>query len=245
VQSYWEFTVLDGISINMENDINNIVDRCWSTIGVWGRQAPRCEKLNEVIHCRNCRKYWDAGRQVLEKGIPDGYLEQWTRTLASYPEQHLITDRSDIYFRLENKWFSLPTKYFVEVSTVKYIHVLPHNKSELMLGLVNFGGTIQLCFSLSHLLNITPSAGPLEIKKETAYKRLILVKINNKEYVFQVDEIGGVFRYAQNDINLITDSVSEVNKLYLSGSLQIDSKTVSCIDALQLAQGFEGFSGEQ
>jgi len=222
----------------------NILDRCWSTIGVWSQQPPRCEKLKEVVHCRNCRTYWDAGRQILDKGIPDGYLEQWTAILANNPEQHLLTDRSGIYFRLYDEWFSLPTRYFVEVSPIKYFHVVPHVRSKLIHGLINIGGAVHLCFSLSGLLNLQHKIKSLRDVKDKAYKRLVLVKINSQEFVFPVDEIGGVYHYSQSDIENVPESYPSEIKSFLSGILQIDNITVACLDAQRLAQGFEGFSNE-
>lgn len=212
---------------------------CWNTVGVWGSQSPRCEKLAEVIHCRNCSVYWDAGRQVFEKHIPDGYLEQWTRVISSEVAPVSKTSQSVIYFRVGEEWFSLSTRNFVEVSQLKSVHRIPHQSGKLILGLINIGGSVRLCFSLAFLLGVTmPQKSSPAIPRGT-YKRFLVVQINKKDYVFPVDEVGGVHRYDPEDLKKVPATIEIEKAELLLGMLEIDSKNVACIDANRLAQAFE------
>lgn len=217
---------------------------CWNTIGVWGHQSPRCEKLQDVIHCRNCRVYWDAGRDVFEKSMPDGYLEQWTRALAGKRATHSQASQSIIYFRLGEEWFSLPTKIFVEVSQARSIHRIPHQTGQLILGVVNVGGAVQLCFSLAYLLGVNTRDKPDAAGQYGVYRRYLAVKINESDYVFPVDEVGGVLRYDQRDLKQVPVTVDAVKSDLLLGVLTLEGKNVACINTDKLAQAFEVNLGE-
>ena len=223
---------------------NSSIVSCWNTVGVWGSQAPRCEKLQEVTHCRNCRVYWDAGRQVFDKAIPEGYLEQWTEVLAGAVEPQSSLSQSIIYFRLGNEWFSLSTKNFVEVSQVKLIHNIPHQTSNLILGVVNIGGTVRLCFSLSYLLGIDDKDDKSKDDGHGIYRRYIVVKVDGTDFVFPVDEVGGVYRYDPKDLLQIPATIEPEKADLLLGVLEVKGNKVACIDADRLAQAFEGVVGE-
>jgi len=216
---------------------------CWNTVGVWGSQAPRCEKLKDVVHCRNCPVYWDAGRQVFDKDIPQGYLDQWTQVLAAAPEARSKASQSIIYFRLGKEWFSLSTRNFVEVSQVRAIHNIPHQTSNLMLGIVNVGGAVKLCYSLSYLLGIDDKEEARETK-HGIYKRHLVIKLNGSDYVFPVDEVGGVYRYDKNDLLHIPVTIEPEKAALLLGVLEIAGNKVACIDADKLACAFVGVASE-
>ena len=53
---------------------------CWNDIGVSGDSS--CAELKTVIHCRNCSVYRGAGRTLLQRNSPEGYVEEWTDILA-------------------------------------------------------------------------------------------------------------------------------------------------------------------
>lgn len=215
------------------------VATCWSTVGVWGNQTPRCDKLKDVIHCRNCKVYWDAGRQVFDREIPEGYLDQWTQTLAGVPEERSKDTLSIIYFRLGEEWFSFSTRYFVEVSQIKSVHQIPHQAGVAITGLVNVGGSVRLCFSLSELLGVTKN-GDKTKDKHGVYRRYLVVQINENDFVFPVDEVGGVYRYAAPELKQVPATIETDKAGLLLGVLEIDGNDVACLDAEKLGMAFEG-----
>ena len=216
---------------------------CWSTIGVWGTQTPRCEKLQDVIHCRNCKVYWDAGREVFDRSLPEGYLDQWTKTLAGIPEERSKDTLSIIYFRLANEWFSLSSSHFVEVSQIKSAHRIPHQSGGFIIGLVNVGGSVRLCFSLSDLLGVEKSKDEAQ-KKYGVYQRYLVVKINDEDFVFPVDEVGGVYRYASSELKQVPATIEPDKASLLLGVLEIEGNNVACLDAEKLRMAFKGTSNE-
>jgi len=210
---------------------------CWNTVGVWGNQAPRCEKLNDVIHCRNCPVYCEAGRKVFEKRIPEGYIEQWTRIISGDVEPVSKLSQSIISFRLSDEWFSLSTRNFVEVSQIKSIHKIPHKTSDLILGVVNVGGAVRLCFSLSFLLGVENDDAKRS-NPRGVYKRYLVVQISDTDYVFPVDEVGGVYRYDPEELKQVPVTIEAEKAQLLLGVLDIAGNKVACIDADKISRAF-------
>ncbi len=216
-----------------------VTTTCWRTIGVWGTNTPRCEKLRDVVHCRNCEVYWDAGRQVFDRSLPEGYLDHWTKTLSIVPEARSKDTLSIIYFRIAGEWFSLPSSHFVEVSPMKPVQRIPHQIGKIITGLVNVGGSVRLCFSLGDLLGVTDSKDA-SMKKYGVYQRYLVVNINNEDFVFSVDEVGGVYRYASAELNQVPATIEPDRANLLLGMLEIEGNNVACIDAVKLGQAFTG-----
>src|SRR5262249_55773608 len=83
------------------------MDDCWSHICIAG--AGPCAELPRVAHCRNCEVYARAGRGLLERTPPAGYLEQWALQLAAPPRQEDADTLSAVLFRIASERFALPT----------------------------------------------------------------------------------------------------------------------------------------
>jgi chemotaxis-related protein WspD len=188
--------------------------------------------------------YWDAGRRVFEKDVPEGYLEQWTQALANEPDTRAQVSRSVIYFRLGEEWFSLATKIFVEVAQARSIHRIPHRADSLMQGVVNVGGAVRLCFSLTSLLGVNNSDQRDASPRYGVYQRYLAVQINNADYVFPVDEVGGVYRYDPQDLKQVPVTIEPRKAELLLGMLDIKGNNIACIDADKLGQAFEKVLGE-
>ena len=93
---------------------------CWNQIGVWSRQAAKCDKLPEVVHCRNCEVYTNAGRQALERRVSEEYSEQWMQTYAQVQSEARRKADSLVAFRLGKEWFGLSTLYFKSIENLAY-----------------------------------------------------------------------------------------------------------------------------
>ena len=167
-------------------------ENCWKIIGVFSRKKPRCPRLAEVIHCRNCERFIYAGRNLLERDLPEDYREEWTEIMAAGKETEAPGTVSVVIFRVGQEWLALHTRLFREVVDPQKFHTLPHRKNPVLLGLVNVHGEIQLCISLRDLLDIR---GKSEENREVkGYRRMMVVASEGKQWVFPVEEIHGIYR---------------------------------------------------
>ena len=211
---------------------------CWNQIGVWSRQPAKCEKLREVIHCRNCDVYIKAGRKVMEKHIPADYIAQWSKSYAQTPPETLQGQSSVIVFRLGAEWFCLPTKYCESVENPGPVHSIPRYTNTLLQGIVNVRGNLQLCFSLDALLQVAPDDNQ-SVGKIGVYKRLLVLNYNQQYYVFPVDEIGGIDRIDDAHLDEAPATLSQRQAEYVKGMLNTSEQTVAFLNAAPLFSAME------
>ena len=147
-----------------------IVD-CWNRIGVWGRERPRCPKLEQVIHCYNCEVYRAAGRAMHARPIPKGYREEWTDIVASRKQVQTRTGLAAVIFRIGREWLALPAGLVEEIVERRMVHSLPQRSSPILLGLVNIRGKLQLCVSIAALLGIEADGGAHKKKELASFTR--------------------------------------------------------------------------
>ena len=222
-----------------------IENQCWNHRGVWGDSS--CPQLKTDIHCRNCAVYVSAGRELLQRPAPAGYVEEWTQLLA----KDLLTADSGaimvrpmteagevlslMLFRIGNEWLALPVSVIKEATQVCPIHRLPHRTNHIFLGIVNIRGEILMCISLSDLLGLSSQERnlsfivPMELSR---YQRMMVLEIQDNRWVFPVDEISGVHRFSTKDLQETPAVVSKTPDTYTKKIITWQNKQVNYLDEL-------------
>lgn len=206
-----------------------ITNNCWKLIGIWGDRS--CPELKTHTHCRNCPVYSAGGRKLLEREAPQGYVSEWTDLLAEQKETKAKGTVPVVIFRLGVEWLALPAGLFQEVTPVSPVRTLPHRSNEILLGLVNIRGELQLCVSLSSLLRLNAAPAPAgQNIKNIVYKRMVVVEKEGNRWVFPVDEIYGVHRIATEEVRNAPATVSKVPDSYIKGIISWREESVSYLD---------------
>ncbi len=202
---------------------------CWKRVGVWGAEMPRCERLKEVIHCRNCDVYTRAGRNLLERALPEEYTREWTEVMASRKEEEVLGTLALVVFRIGNEWLALPAEIFEEVIEVGQAHTLPHRNSRILKGIVNVHGEIQLCVSLQNLLGL--EGDPVGDREEGLnYRRMMVINSGEGRWVFHVDEIHGIRRVPPGDLQNVPVTVAKARDAYSRGLFFWENRSVALLD---------------
>jgi chemotaxis-related protein WspD len=201
---------------------------CWNSIGIGGDFS--CGELKQFIHCRNCPVYSAAGRSLLDRDSSSDYIADRTRILADETDQQETTIGSDtqslVIFRLGDEWLALPANLFIEVTEPSVIHSLPHLSNNVLLGLINIRGEIQMCVSLKAMLQLDDySTG-----SSNATSRLVVLEREGERWVFLVDELHGIRRVHSSEISNVPATVSKVPQTYTSALLNWDKARVSILD---------------
>jgi chemotaxis-related protein WspD len=202
--------------------------RCWERIGVWGTCEERCFRLPEVIHCRNCDKFIEEGRSLLEAVQNEQYLSSWTQVMASGKEEGLQAAVRVFIFRLGDEWLALNTGVFAEVIELVSPHSVPHRTNAIFKGLVNVHGELQLCISLKGLLGIEGQVEGQE--KETVYKRMVVIRREEQIWVFPVDEIHGIHRLDPQSLQNIPVGLSRRARDYCRAIFEWEGNSVVFLD---------------
>jgi chemotaxis-related protein WspD len=163
------------------------VDDCWNKIGIAGDRS--CPELAEYVHCHNCPVFEAGARSFFERPAPEGYLEEWARVLdAPVPRVDHRTRQSLLVFRLRGEWLALPAQAVVEVTPPRPVHRIPHRSDEILVGMVNLRGRLQLQVSLHGLLGVDTR----DDDAKGDHPRLIVIHGEGSTWVFRAEEVVGV-----------------------------------------------------
>ncbi len=213
--------------MNSRNETSTGGEACWNRTGVWGSAQERCPRLAEITHCRNCQVFTDAGRNLLDREPPPGYLEEWAKFLAGAKKADEKGTMSIIVFRIGRELMALRSNIFKEVVSPRPVHKIPHRSDTVMLGLVNIHGELRLCFSLKALLG--GEADVRHSEPETAAKMLVVQK-DGESWVFPADQVLGVFRCDDGGDPNVPVTVSKASGTYTRKVLLIEGKEVGLLD---------------
>ncbi|MBN1290618.1 MAG: chemotaxis protein CheW [Candidatus Latescibacteria bacterium] len=209
----------------MNKKLNNHIERCWKQIGIFGDST--CDKLDDVVHCRNCPQYFKAAIRLFDKEIPEGYLEESTSLYANPEETEKPDIISVVVFRLNFEWLALKTKYLQEVTKMLPVHFVPFRTNNVFKGLVNINGVLVPCVSLANIIGLT---GENDVQSTlTVYKRMIVVGNDKDRYVFIADEMIGIRRISPHDQKKVPATLSKSATVFSSGIYTIDDKTVGLL----------------
>ena len=215
-----------------KNDSQEIqIDDCWNRIGVWRDKDERCPELDNVIHCRNCSVYSEAGRKLLDSEAPDDYRSECTKILSQEKKKTLINIQSAFVFRAGGEWLALPADMIHEVVNMGLIHSIPNINNKVLRGVVNIHGKLELCVSIGRVLGLEKLEKPDETEAPDyiSPERLVVVMQKNHIITFPVSEVLGIVRYTPDMIKELPVTVSGSKAVYTMGILCIDDKDVGLL----------------
>jgi chemotaxis-related protein WspD len=238
------------------------LDDCWNRIGVSGDRS--CPELETHIHCRNCPVFASAARAFFDRPAPEGYLTEWTDWLASAPapgedpeDDASSATRGEVVsmliFRLGAEWLAVGTRAVAEVTTPRPIHRIPHRSDEILTGLVNLRGQLQLCVSLHGLLGVAADgagdggasksevAGP--IASTASKSRLVVLRDRERSefWVFPADEVVGIHRVARNRLCAVPATLADPAVSYSQAVLPWEEKSVGLLDEQRIFTALRSF----
>ncbi|MBW4635294.1 MAG: chemotaxis protein CheW [Iphinoe sp. HA4291-MV1] len=223
--------------MRVEEIPNSKVHNCWNQIGIAGDRS--CPELKTYIHCQNCPVYSSAGRSLLEREVPQAYIDEWTNLLSKEKsEKSLEADNRIVsletitvsIFRLGEEWLALSAQLIQEVMPISPTHILPHRSNNIFLGLVNLRGEVQICVSLKEFLGIETADGDRQNISHVIYERMVVVEKFGNRWVFPVDEIYGMQRIHPMELGNVPATLSKMPENYTQGLFNWRNQKVSYLD---------------
>ena len=194
-----------------------------------GEEEPRCPRLKEVIHCRNCDLFTQAGRNLLERALPVEYKDEWGQVLLEKKNADPIGTFPVVTFRLEGEWLALAARCFSEIIDRVSIHSLPHRKMKVLQGVVNVHGEIQICVSLEHLIGLEKYDKEKEEEKKL-HDRMMVVNKDGNVWVFPVKEIHGIHHVHPDLFQNVPVTVSKSKSTFTKEIFKWKDKHVALLD---------------
>jgi chemotaxis-related protein WspD len=213
--------------LQLKNPVASEIEACWNELGVQGNAS--CQKLQEVIHCRNCPVYSTAGVRLLDRPLLPEYRHAWTEHFARKKTLPAPAKTSALLFRINAEWLALPAQAFQEVAERRFVHSLPHRRQGVVLGLVNVRGELLICVSLGHLLGLDPI--PLRESRRATYDRLLVSLWGGQRFVFPTDEARGIHRFQAPELTEPPATLAKSRLSYTRGVLHWQGQAVGLLDA--------------
>jgi len=201
----------------LNTDKLQTIDDCWNQIGTWRKGDAICSKLENEIHCQNCSIYKEAGLYLLDRALPEHYKDNNTLTFSIQKEELNTNLESFLIFNSGNEWHALDTSVLDEVCAFQPVHKLPNSPSEFIAGLVNIRGEIEICISLSNLLDYHAN------DIESVNQKLIVIQLDHGRFAIPADEIHGIFKINASDILAPPASVSQNEQSMINGIIAHDN----------------------
>jgi chemotaxis-related protein WspD len=218
--------------LNFELITPSAMNNCYHLIGIAGDRT--CPELANFIHCRNCPVYSNIGRQLLERPISANYRHEWSELFSEkWGKSDTLTTTETltvVIFRLQREWLALSVGVFRETISPKSIHTLPHRSNQILRGLVNIRGELQLCFSLTHLLNLATADTPVTALSPVVYPRMVVVEKAGSVWVFPVDELYGVQRFYPHELRDTPNSLTATNYSFTRGFFYWQGNSLGYLD---------------
>jgi chemotaxis-related protein WspD len=116
---------------------------------------------------------------------------------------------------------------------------VPHRSGNILAGLVNIRGQLQLCVRLAGLLGLETPAADSPFVAPAA--RLLVVEHRGgrgmERWAFDVDEVAGVHRLPRQTLGSAPATVSNAAKHMTAGLFAWQDKTVGLLDEARLLNG--------
>ena len=209
---------------------------CWRAIGVDGDRS--CPELAAAIHCRNCGFFTAAGRALMERPAPAGYLEEWAGVLADAKPASAARTHSALLFRLGEEWLALDTAALVEIAERRRPHSIPH-RAGIVSGLVNIRGQLQLCVSLHRLLGI-PEPARRGAGAEPLHARLVVARGAAGTWVFEAEEVLGVHHFSAGELSQVPLTVAEAQRRFTVGLFALERRWIGYLESDALFAALRG-----
>ncbi|OPY69546.1 MAG: CheW-like domain protein [Syntrophorhabdaceae bacterium PtaU1.Bin034] len=209
---------------------------CWKAIGIFGDSS--CPRLVDLVHCRNCFEYNNAGRGLLDREIPDDFLEEWTRNLTCLKQAEAAETFSVMVFRIGNEWLALKTVLLQEATNMRSVHRIPFKSNNVFKGIVNVNGELLLCVSVADLLE-SFSEEATEKTGSTIYRRMLVVDKDRERYAFPVDEVLGIYRISSEELKEPPVTMSRSPNNLVEGIFNINEMKIGLLGENMLIPAFK------
>ncbi|NOY71038.1 MAG: chemotaxis protein CheW [Gammaproteobacteria bacterium] len=173
------------------NDSDIKIHDCWNLIGSRSPKGASCERLKNVITCVNCDVYVKAGRRLLHRDAPAGYIDEWVEIISTGKTSKKKETTSVIIFKIQNQLVALPSRLLDKVVVPGRVHTLPHNNSPYIAGVTNVQGELAVSLDINRLL---VGENGRNSEEESRFPRDVVINLADGLWAFEVEEVVGIER---------------------------------------------------
>ncbi|MBV8624279.1 MAG: chemotaxis protein CheW [Herbaspirillum sp.] len=202
------------------------IDDCWNRIGNKGDSS--CPLLQQHVRCLNCPSFANAALQQLDRApASDEVAREWGQASLAELQEGAARARqaqaSALVVRIGEEWLAIATAVVQEVTEVRAVHSLPHQRNPAILGVLNIRGALRICVSLAQLLQFV--AAPAKPAGQ-----LLVVHYEGQTLVFPVDEVAGLHRHGDDALAPVPTTLAHAAIQYTRGMLDWRGRQIGLLD---------------
>ena len=166
--------------------------------------------------------------KLLCRAAPEDYIKEWEQYIASDQEADLPSTLVPVViFRIVDEYLALPTISIGQITEMKSIHRLPHQRGKILKGLVNMNGQLRLFISLANLLELGDLFKGLEMHESHT---LLMIQEEGEVWVFAVSEVCGLHHCDLARLKNTPVTVSKSTANYLKGVFYWGDRSVGLLE---------------
>lgn len=194
---------IKGLAPNMDDDPrNNTFDDPYS-VGLWA------DKL-------------------LRRPAPEDYIREWEQYITGDQEADLPSTLIPVViFRVGGEYLALPTVAIGQITEMKPVHRIPHQRGRILKGLVNINGQLRLFVSLANLLELGDVFKGVEAHTNNS---LLMIEEEGEVWVFAVSEVCGLHHCDLARLKNVPVTVAKSAANYLKGVFSWSDRSVGLLE---------------
>ncbi len=187
------------------------------------RQAPRLA----FLHNSSLSTESSADR-LLCRRPPKGYLEDCEKFVCQQQSDGSETHvRPTVIFRLGREFLAIPTAVVGQVTDLKPVHRIPHQRGQIIKGVTNVHGRLRLFVSMIRMLEI---GSDRQIHEEKARRSMIVLEDQGEAWAFAVTEVCGTHNCHLPDMKNVPVTVAKSTANYLRGVFEWQGHDIGLLD---------------
>jgi len=171
----------------------------------------------------------EAMLELLDREPPEGYLAAWQDRLRHLEREQERKTTGVLVFRLYEEWLALDARIIQEITADATVHRIPQRTNEVLRGLVNVRGELQLCVSLHALLGLE-NTGAETVLSRRVHPRMVVFQGEGGAFVFRADEAYGVHALELEELSDAPVTVSKAMATFTKGLFDLRETKVGLLD---------------
>lgn len=184
----------------------------------------RIGSSKETVH----KAHGSSADQLLRRRAPEGYLQEWEVFLGSPKEAPATASMSaTVIFKICNEFLAISTAVVGQVTELKPIHHVPHQRGKIVRGCVNINGQLRMFVSMTSLLEISSDEKVLDNSQQHS---MMVIENESDVWAFAVTEVCGVHHFDMSQLNNVPVNVAKSTANYLKGVFYWNEQSVGYLD---------------
>ncbi len=167
---------------------------------------------------------------LLDRPYPEGYREEWIERIKNPPEEEVREMVPLLVFRLRDEWLALACSVVKEVCPEATVHRIPRRTNEVLRGVTNVRGDLQLTVSLRALLGLSERRDEAASLSRRVYRRMVQIEREGNSFTFRVEEVYGVVHFETAQMQAVPVTVAKSLATYTRGLFSLRGQQIGWLD---------------